>query len=81
MVLFIEAERALGSVSEILRLNRVCISPKADVMFSREILGCRVSGSIGGSLLALKLLVMPRHSGLDLIEINIFAARQEHLAE
>src|SRR6266851_5880222 len=80
MVLFIEAERALGSVSEILRLNRVWIGPKAEVAFSRGILGCGVSGSIGGSLLALKLLVMPRQSGLNLIEINIFAVRQEHLA-
>ncbi len=81
MVLFIEAERALGSVSEILRLHRVCIGPKAEVVFSRRIFGFGVSGSIGSGLLALKLLVMPRQSGLNLIEVNIFAVRQEHLAD
>ena len=63
MVLFIEAERTLGSVSEILRLNRVRIGPKAEVVFSRIIFGCGVSGSIGRGLLALVLLVMPRQSG------------------
>src|SRR5215469_10042658 len=36
--------------------------------------------SISGRLQSLELLVMPRHAGLDLVEINVFSVLQKHRA-
>ncbi len=54
---------------------------QGDPRLSGGVFGCGVSLPVGGRLLALELLVVPSHPGLDLIEANILAAGQQDLAD
>jgi hypothetical protein len=58
---------------EILRLHRMGIAPQPCLGFHRRALGRCVSLAIGRTLLVLILLVVPRLSGLDLIEAYVLA--------
>lgn len=63
-------------VPKILRLDWMCVSPQPNMRTSSNIFRSTVLLSLYGRLQTLKLLVVPGHTGLDLFEVNVFAAWQ-----
>jgi hypothetical protein len=75
----VETQSALRAVSEILRLNRVRVSPESKVSFARRIFCGSVFGLIVFRLRKCILLAVPSTSCFDLIEIDIFAVKEQNL--
>ena len=57
------------------------IAPETDFRLHRGALSSRVSLPVGRALVLLKLLVMPRHSVLNLIKASILSVGQSYLTD
>src|SRR6266852_3675606 len=81
VIVIVEAHRALSPVPKVLRLDWVCVSPQTDMRSSGRILSGTICSSVSGGLSPLELLVVPRETGLNLIQVGVFTVRQENLAD
>ena len=81
MIAIVETYLALRSMPEILRLHRMRVCPKPDPRTPCGIFGCTIFCSIRRTLLSLKLLIVPRHSSLDLVKVNVFSRRKKNFAD
>jgi hypothetical protein len=69
-------------VSEILGLFRMKIGPQTNPRFHRGAFSGSVDLSVTGGLFILILFVVPRQTGLQLVEANVLAARlKENFAD
>ena len=71
----VKKQRRVRRVPEVLRLNRMRIAPQAGLRLHRCAFGGGVRLAVGWALLILILLVVPRHSGLHLVEASILTIR------
>jgi hypothetical protein len=64
---------------ELPRRHRLGILPKPDTATSRSLLSPAIDNPIACRLLALILLVVPRHPSLDLFKVSVSAVRRDDL--
>src|SRR5580704_8737971 len=76
VVVAIQTDFTVRPVPKILGLDWMCIGPQPNMGTSSNIFRSTIFLPLYGRLQTLKLLVVPRHPGLDLFEVNVFAARQ-----
>src|SRR5215472_15307068 len=57
------------------------VTPQPELRLHRETVGSGIGSTVLRRLFILILLVVPRHSCLHLIKVNIFAVRQQNLAD
>jgi hypothetical protein len=77
----VKQQLCLRPVPKILWLHRMWVAPQPALCFHRSTFGRCIRSSVFWRLFILVLLVVPRHSGFELVEVNVFTVRQQDLAD